>query len=188
MARLREKYDNDIVPAIMKEFSYQNVMAVPKLKKIVLNVGKGDAIQNAKLLDVAAAELAAITGQKPIIRRARKAVAAFKLRKGMPIGVKVTLRGDRMFEFLDRLINIALPRVRDFRGVSRSAFDGRGNYTLGLTDQTIFPEIDMGKTEQANGMNVTIVTSAASDEVGQFLLTQFGMPFARDDDRRPLGM
>lgn len=186
MTRLRDKYQKEIILAMMKEFKYKNVMAVPKLEKIVLNIGMGEAIQNAKLLDTAADELAAITGQKPIIRRARQAIAAFKLRKGMPIGVKVTVRGIRMFEFLDRLVNIALPRVRDFRGLPPSAFDGRGNYTIGLKDQYIFPEIDLGKTEQIHGMNITIVTTADTDEEGQFMLGQFGMPFSSGEDRRAM--
>ncbi|MEE8348009.1 MAG: 50S ribosomal protein L5 [Acidobacteriota bacterium] len=179
MARLKEKYQAEILPVLMKEFKYTSVMAAPKVEKIVLNVGMGEAITNAKLLDVVAEELAAITGQKPIIRRARKAIASFKLRKGMPIGVMATIRGDRMYEFLDRLVSIVLPRVRDFRGLSPAAFDGHGNYTLGLTDQQIFPEIDMVKTEQVRGMNVTIVTTAGGDEEGRFLLSQLGMPFAK---------
>ena len=183
MARLREKYKKEILPALMKEFEYKSVMAVPKLERIVVNMGMGEAITNPKLLDVASEELAAITGQKPIIRRARKAIAAFKLRKGMPIGVMVTVRGDRMYEFVDRLVNIVLPRVRDFRGLSPEAFDGNGNYTLGVTDQQIFPEIDMVKTEQMRGMNVTIVTTAASDEESRFLLSQMGMPFAKQVER-----
>ncbi|MFQ5930005.1 MAG: 50S ribosomal protein L5 [Acidobacteriota bacterium] len=184
MPRLGEKYRKEVVLAMMKEFNYGNVMAVPRLRKIVVNIGLGEAIQNAKLLDIASEELAAITGQKPIVRRAKKAVAAFKLRRGMPIGVKVTVRGDRMYEFFDRLINIAFPRVRDFRGVSPRAFDGRGNYTVGLKDQYIFPEIDLGKTEHIHGMNVTIVTTAKTDEEAHFLLAQLGMPFARREERR----
>ena len=148
MARLAEKYKKEMIPALMKEFKYTNVMAVPRLVKIVLNIGLGEAIKEAKQLDVAVGELAAITGQKPIVRKARKAIAAFKLRQGMPIGVMVTLRGDRLYEFLDRLVSIALPRVRDFRGLSPTAFDGNGNYTLGITDQFIFPEMDLGKTER----------------------------------------
>ncbi len=188
MARLAEKYQKEMIPALMDEFKYKSVMAVPKLVKIVLNIGLGEAIKEAKLLDVAADELAAITGQKPIIRKARKAIAAFKLRQGMPIGVKVTLRGDRLYEFLDRLVSIALPRVRDFRGLSPNAFDGNGNYTLGITDQFIFPEMDVGKTERIRGMNITIVTSAKDDEEGRFLLAGMGMPFARAEERGPLAV
>jgi large subunit ribosomal protein L5 len=183
MARLREKYQKEVLPALMKEFKYKGVMAVPKLDRIVLNIGMGEAITNPKLLDVASEELGAITGQKPIIRRARKAIAAFKLRKGMPIGVMVTVRGDRMYEFFDRLVNIVLPRVRDFRGLSPAAFDGNGNYTMGVTDQQIFPEIDMVKTEQVRGMNITIVTTAGDDEKAHFLLSQMGMPFAKEVER-----
>ncbi len=183
MPRLKEKYKQEVGPALMKEFGYGNVMAVPKVDKVILNMGVGEAIQNIKLLDVSSEELAAITGQKPVVRRARKAIAAFKLRQGMPIGVMVTLRGDRMYEFLDRLLNIALPRVRDFRGVSLRSFDGRGNYTIGLKDQLIFPEIDLGKTDQMRGMNVTIVTTAKRDEEGRFLLAGLGMPFAKRDER-----
>jgi len=188
MARLKDKYKNEVVPALVKEFKYTNIMAVPKVVKVVVNMGVGEAIQNAKLLDTAADELGAITGQRPIVRRAKKAIAAFKLRKGMPIGVTVTLRADRMYEFLDRLMNIALPRVRDFRGVSVRSFDGRGNYTLGMRDQLIFPETDIGKTERINGMNITIVTTAKSDEEARFLLTQMGMPFMKREERRALAV
>lgn len=188
MTRLAEKYKKEMIPALMEEFKYKNVMAAPKLVKIVLNIGLGEAIKEAKLLDVAADELAAITGQKPIIRKARKAIAAFKLRQGMPIGVMVTLRGDRLYEFFDRLVNIALPRVRDFRGLPPNAFDGKGNYTLGITDQFIFPEMDLGKTERIRGMNITIVTSAQGDQEGRFLLAGMGMPFARAEERGPLGV
>jgi len=188
MARLKDKYKNEVVPALIKEFKYENVMAVPKIVKVVVNAGVGEAIQNAKLLDTAADELGAITGQRPIVRRAKNAIAAFKLRKGMPIGVTVTLRGDRMYEFLDRLMNIALPRVRDFRGVSARSFDGRGNYTLGMRDQLIFPEIDIGKTERINGMNVTIVTTADSDDEARYLLTQMGMPFMKREERRAVAV
>lgn len=188
MARLKDKYKNEVVPALVKEFKYANIMAVPKVVKVVVNMGVGEAIQNAKLLDTAADELGAITGQRPIVRRAKKAIAAFKLRKGMPIGVTVTLRGDRMYEFLDRLMNIALPRVRDFRGVSVRSFDGRGNYTLGMRDQLIFPEIDIGKTERVNGMNVTVVTTAKSDEEARFLLTSLGMPFMKREERRAMAV
>jgi large subunit ribosomal protein L5 len=183
MARLKEKYRKEIIPALTTRFHYKSVMAVPKLEKIVTNIGVGEAIQNAKLLDVIAGELAMITGQKPAVRRAKKAIAAFKLRKGMPIGVMVTLRGDRMFEFLDRLLNIALPRVRDFRGVSPRALDGHGNYTIGLKDQLIFPEVDLGKTERIHGMNVSIVTTANTDEEAHFLLAQLGMPFPKGEER-----
>lgn len=188
MARLAEKYQKEMVPALMEEFKYKSTMAVPKLKKIVLNIGLGEAIKEAKLLDVASEELASIAGQKPIIRRARKAIAAFKLREGMPIGVMVTLRGDRMYEFLDRLVSIALPRVRDFRGLSPRAFDGKGNYTLGIKDQFIFPEMDLGKGDRIRGLNITIVTSARGDEEGRFLLAGMGMPFARAEERGPLGI
>ena len=184
MARLKDKYKNEVTPAMLKEFKYGNIMAVPKVVKVVVNVGVGEAIQNTKLLDVAADELAAITGQRPVVRKARKAIAAFKLRQGMPIGATVTLRGDRMYEFLDRLMNIALPRVRDFRGVSLRSFDGRGNYTIGLRDQLIFPEIDIGKTEKISGMNVTVVTTAKTDEEARFLLTALGMPFMKREERR----
>ncbi len=188
MARLKDKYKNEVVPALMKEFKYTNIMAVPKVVKVVVNMGVGEAIQNAKLLDTAADELGAVTGQRPIVRRAKKAIAAFKLRKGMPIGVTVTLRGDRMYEFLDRLLNIALPRVRDFRGVSVRSFDGRGNYTLGMRDQLIFPEIDIGKTERVGGMNVTIVTTAKSDEEARFMLASMGMPFVKREERRAMAV
>ncbi len=182
MARLAEKYQEKIVPALMQEFHYKSIMEVPRLVKVVINVGLGAAIREPKLLDAASAELTAITGQKPIIRMARQAIAAFKLRQGMPIGVMVTIRGNRMYEFLDRLVSIALPRVRDFRGLSDRAFDGRGNYTLGIKDQFIFPELDMGKTEQIHGMNITLVTSAKGDEEARSLLAQMGMPFARIEE------
>jgi large subunit ribosomal protein L5 len=188
MARLTEKYQKEMVPALMEEFKYKSVMAVPKLEKIVLNVGMGEAIKEAKLLDVVSEELSAITGQRPVTRRARKAIAAFKLRQGMPIGVMVTLRGERMYEFFDRLVNIALPRVRDFRGLSPRAFDGKGNYTLGIKDQFIFPEMDLAKTDRVRGLNITIVTSAQGDEEGRFLLTGMGMPFARAEERGPLAV
>lgn len=188
MARLREKYNSEVVAALMKEFNYPNVMAVPKIEKIVVNVGVGEAIQNTKLLDAASDDLAIITGQRPVIRRARKAIAAFKLRQGMPIGACVTLRGDRMYEFLDRLLNIALARVRDFRGVSPRSFDGRGNYTIGIKDQLIFPEIDIGKTDQLRGMNITVVTTARTDEEAHFLLKTMGMPFAKREERRMLAV
>jgi large subunit ribosomal protein L5 len=179
MSRLRELYKADAIPALMKHFGYKNVMAVPKLVKINVNMGLGEAISNAKILDVAAEELATITGQHPVVTKAKKSIAAFKLRQGMPIGVTVTLRGDRMFEFLDRLVSIALPRVRDFRGVAPRSFDGRGNYTLGLRDQLIFPEVDYGKVDKARGMNITIVTTAKTDDEAFELLKVMGMPFAK---------
>jgi large subunit ribosomal protein L5 len=179
MSRLREIYKTETVPALTKQLGYKNIMAVPKLMKINVNMGLGEAISNAKLLDVAADELAAITGQKPVVTKAKKSIAAFKLRQGMPIGVTVTLRGDRMYEFLDRLICIALPRVRDFRGVPSKSFDGRGNYTLGLKDQLIFPEIDYGKVDKARGMNITVVTNAKSDNEAFELLKALGMPFIK---------
>ena len=184
MPRLREKYRKEVLPALMKEFGYTNVMAAPKLVKIVVNVGMGEAIQNPKMLDAVCDELAAITGQRPVVRRARKAIAAFKLREGMSIGASVTLRGDRMFEFLDRLLSIGLPRVRDFRGVSPKAFDGRGNYTIGIKDQLIFPEIDLTKTEHVHGMNITVVTTATKDQEAFFLLQRMGMPFSKPEERR----
>lgn len=176
-ARLREHYKKSIVPAMIKEFGYKNVMAVPKLEKISVNIGLGEATQNPKLLDGAVSELALITGQRPVITKAKKSVAAFKLRAGMSIGCTVTLRGDRMYEFLDRLVNVTLPRVRDFRGISTKSFDGRGNYTLGLRDQLIFPEIDYNKVDKLKGMNVCITTTAASDAEGLALLKHLGMPF-----------
>lgn len=179
MSRLKETYRTEAVPALMKQFGYRNIMAVPKLVKVNVNMGLGEAIANAKVLDVAAEELAAVTGQKPVITRAKKSIAAFKLRQGMPIGATVTLRGDRMYEFIDRLVNIALPRVRDFRGVSARSFDGRGNYTLGLRDQLIFPEIDFGKADKARGMNITIVTTAKTDDEAHELLRLLGVPFAK---------
>jgi large subunit ribosomal protein L5 len=176
-SRLREQYKTAAVPALVKEFSYKNVMAVPRLEKITLNVGLGEATQNAKLLDGAVNELAAIAGQKPVITKAKKSIAAFKLREGMSIGCMVTLRGDRMYEFLDRLMNVALPRVRDFRGVSTKSFDGRGNYTLGIRDQLIFPEIDYAKVEKTKGMNISITTTARTDAEALALLRYLGMPF-----------
>ena len=177
MSRLQVKYRDDVIPALRKEFSYSNVMAVPKIDRIVVNMGLGDATQNPKLVEVGTAELTLITGQKPVTRRARKSIAQFKLREGVPIGTMVTLRGDRMYEFLDRLIAIALPRVRDFRGVSPKGFDGRGNYTMGLKDQLIFLEIDYMKVDQSRGMNISVVTTANSDEEGRRLLQLMGMPF-----------
>ncbi|MCY3844158.1 MAG: 50S ribosomal protein L5 [Acidobacteria bacterium] len=180
MSRLRERYQNEVVPALRKEFGYANPMAVPKLERVVVNMGLGEATQNAKLIDVGADELARITGQRPVTRRARKSVAQFKVRQGMPIGVMVTLRGTRMFEFLDRLVSIALPRVRDFRGVPQRGFDGRGNYTLGLRDQLIFLEIDYMKVDKARGMNISVVTTANTDEEGRKLLQLMGMPFRQN--------
>jgi large subunit ribosomal protein L5 len=177
MARLYDFYKEECVPVMMQEFSYKSSMQVPRVKKIIINMGLGEATQNIKILDSASAELAAIAGQKPVITRARKSIAAFKLREGMPIGCMVTLRRDKMFEFLDRLLNVALPRVRDFRGVSDKAFDGRGNYTLGIKEQIIFPEIDYDKIDKIKGMNITIVTSATTDEEAKFLLRRMGMPF-----------
>ncbi len=176
-ARLREHYIKKAVPALTKEFGYKNVMAVPKLEKISINIGLGEATQNAKLMDGAVNELAQITGQKPVVTKARKSIAAFKLREGMSIGCMVTLRGDRMFEFFDRLVNVALPRVRDFRGVSSKSFDGRGNYTLGIKDQLIFPEIDYSKVDKTKGMNISITTTARTDAEGLSLLKNMGMPF-----------
>ncbi len=176
-ARLKEKFQQEVAPALMKEFSIKNPMAVPRLHKIVVNMGVGEATQNAKALDPAVHELGQIAGQRPVITRARKSIAAFKVRAGMPIGAMVTLRGDRMYEFLDRLLNIALPRVRDFRGVSTRSFDGRGNFTLGLREQLIFPEIDYAKVDKLKGMNVTIVTTASSDVQARALLKHLGMPF-----------
>jgi large subunit ribosomal protein L5 len=176
-ARLKERYVKDVVPALKKEFGYKNVMAVPKVEKVVVNMGLGEATANAKLVDIGADEIARITGQKPVTRRAKKSIAAFKVRKGMPIGTTVTLRGERMWEFLDRLMNIALPRVRDFKGVSPKGFDGRGNYTLGLRDQLLFPEIDYMKVDKARGMNVSVVTTAKTDQEARKLLQFIGMPF-----------
>lgn len=179
-ARLKEKYKTEIVQALVKEFDYSNVMAVPKIEKVVLNMGVGrEAQNNPKVFDQATMELTTIAGQKPVITKAKKSIAAFKLRTGMPIGVSVTLRGERMYEFLDRLINAVLPRVRDFRGISPRAFDGRGNYTLGIKDQLIFPEIDFNKVDRTRGMNISIVTTARTDEEGRALLKQFGMPFTK---------
>ncbi|MGI8733099.1 MAG: 50S ribosomal protein L5 [Pyrinomonadaceae bacterium] len=176
-ARLKERYHKEVAPAIAKEFGIKNPMAVPRLEKIVVNMGMGEAIANAKILDIAADEVRAIVGQKPVITKAKKSIASFKLRQGMPIGVMVTLRGDRMYEFLDRLVSIALPRVRDFRGVSPKAFDGRGNYTIGVREQLIFPEIDFNKVEKLRGMNISIVTTARDDEQARALLKSLGMPF-----------
>jgi large subunit ribosomal protein L5 len=176
-ARLRDRYFKEVRPALMKELGIENPMAAPRLEKIVVNMGVGEATQNAKVIDPAASEIGQITGQKPVVTKARKSIAAFKVREGMPIGVMVTLRGDRMYEFFDRLVNVALPRVRDFRGVPTKSFDGRGNYTLGVRDQLIFPEIDYSKVEKLKGMNITIVTSAGSDDQARALLKHMGMPF-----------
>jgi large subunit ribosomal protein L5 len=178
-ARLKQLYLKTVVPALTQEFKYANPMAVPKIEKISLNVGMGEATQNSKLIDGAMNELTAIAGQKPVITKARKSIAAFKLRENMPIGCAVTLRGERMYEFLDRLVNVALPRVRDFRGVSSKSFDGRGNYTLGLKDQLIFPEIDYNKVEKTKGMNISITTTAETDAEGMALLKHMGMPFSK---------
>jgi len=177
MSRLKDKYQNEVVPALTKEFGYKNVMAVPRIQKIVVNMGLGEATSNAKIVDTGSDELARITGQKPVTRRAKKSIAAFKVRKGMPIATMVTLRGARMWEFLDRLTSIALPRVRDFKGVSPRGFDGRGNYTLGLRDQLLFPEIDYMKVDKARGMNVSVVTTARTDQEARKLLQFIGMPF-----------
>ncbi len=174
---MRDRYYKEVLPALMKEFELDNPMAAPKLEKIIVNMGVGEATQNAKLIDPAVGEVGQITGQKPVITRARKSIAAFKVREGMPIGVMVTLRGDRMYEFFDRLVNVALPRVRDFRGVPTKSFDGRGNFTLGVRDQLIFPEIDYSKVEKMKGMNITIVTSAGTDDQARALLKHMGMPF-----------
>lgn len=177
MSRLKERYQKEVVPALTKEFGYKNVMAVPKIQKVVVNMGLGEATSNVKLIDAGADELARVAGQKPVTRRAKKSIAQFKVRKGQPIGTMVTLRGARMWEFLDRLMNIALPRVRDFKGVSPKGFDGRGNYTLGLRDQLLFPEIDYMKVDKARGMNVSVVTTAKTDEEARKLLQFIGMPF-----------
>jgi large subunit ribosomal protein L5 len=176
-ARLREHYSKTVVPALKKEFGYKNPMSIPKLEKIAINIGLGEATSNAKLMDGAVNELTAIAGQKPVVTKAKKSIAAFKLRENMPIGCMVTLRGDRMYEFFDRLVNVALPRVRDFRGLNPKSFDGRGNYTMGLRDQLIFPEIDYSKIDKTKGMNISITTSAKSDAEGLVLLRNMGMPF-----------
>ena len=179
MIRLKDKYNETIKDELVKKFDYSSVMQAPKIEKIVINMGVGEAVQNAKVLDNAVEELIAITGQKPQITKAKKSVATFRLREGMPIGAKVTLRGDRMYDFLDKLISVSLPRVRDFRGVSKKAFDGRGNYTLGVKEQIIFPEIDYDKVTKVRGMDIVIVTTANTDEEARELLTQFGMPFKK---------
>ena len=185
-ARLKEKFEKEIKPALMKEFALTNPMAVPHLHKIVVNIGVGEATQNAKALDPAVSELGQLTGQRPVVTRAKKSIAAFKVREGMPIGTMVTLRGDRMYEFFDRLVNLALPRVRDFKGVSLKSFDGLGNFTLGLREHLIFPEIDYAKVDKARGMNITIVTTAHSDDQGRSLLKLLGMPFrqAKDEEEK----
>jgi large subunit ribosomal protein L5 len=177
--RLKERYMTEVRKRLQEEFQIKNPMAVPKIEKVVLNMGMGEAISNAKILDTAVEELTTITGQKPVVTKAKKSIASFKLREGQSIGTMVTLRGEKMYEFLDRLINIALPRVRDFRGVPTKSFDGRGNYTLGIRDHVIFPEIDAGKVDKAKGMNITIVTSAKNDEQARFLLRELGMPFGK---------
>ncbi|QPC48046.1 50S ribosomal protein L5 [Mangrovibacillus cuniculi] len=179
MNRLKEKFNKEISPALVTKFGYESVMQVPKIDKIVINMGIGDAVQNAKALDVAVEELAQIAGQKPLVTRAKKSIAGFRLREGMPIGAKVTLRGERMYEFLDKLVTVSLPRVRDFRGVSKKSFDGRGNYTLGVKEQLIFPEIDYDKVSKVRGMDIVIVTTANTDEEARELLTQIGMPFQK---------
>jgi large subunit ribosomal protein L5 len=176
-SRLKEKYQTEVVPALMQEFNYGSIMQAPRLVKVVLNIGLGEAIQNAKVLDAAVGDLTAIAGQKPVVTKAKKSIAAFKLRQGMPIGAMVTLRGGRMYDFLDRLINLSLPRLRDFRGVSRRSFDGRGNYSLGLREQILFPEIDYDKVDKIRGLEVAIVTTAPDDEQGYALLKRLGMPF-----------
>lgn len=177
MARLKEKFSSEIAPALQQKFGYKNVMQIPRLEKIVINMGVGEAISNSKAIDSAVGDLVKIAGQKPVVTKAKKSIAAFKLRAGMPIGTKVTLRGDRMYEFVDRLLNVALPRVRDFRGVSAKAFDGRGNYTVGIKEQLIFPEIEYDKIDKLRGMDVVFVTTAKSDEEAREMLRLFGMPF-----------
>ena len=178
-ARLKEKYTNEIVPSLMSKFNYTSVMQVPKVEKVIINMGVGEAVGNAKALDSAVEDLQIISGQKPVVTKAKKSIAGFKLREGMPIGAKVTLRGERMYHFLDKLMNVSLPRVRDFRGVSSKAFDGRGNYTLGLKEQLIFPEIEYDKIDKVRGMDIVIVTSAKTDEEARELLAQMGMPFRK---------
>jgi large subunit ribosomal protein L5 len=179
MARLKEFYQKEVVQGLITEFGYKNVNEVPKITKIVVNMGLGEAVQDVKIIDKAASELTLITGQRPVVTKARKSIASFKLREGMPIGTTVTLRGDRMYEFLDRLINAVLPRVRDFRGISSKGFDGRGNFTLGLNDQSVFPEIEYDAIDKLRGMNITVVTTAGSDDEGRSLLSAFGMPFRK---------
>lgn len=179
MSRLQEKYVKEITPSLMKTFEFKSVMQVPKIDKIVINMGVGDAVSNSKVLDKAVEELTLLAGQKPVVTKAKKSIAGFRLREGMPIGTKVTLRGERMYEFFDKLVSLALPRVRDFRGVSKNSFDGRGNYTLGVKEQLIFPEIDFDKVSKVRGMDIVIVTTAENDEQGLELLTQLGMPFEK---------
>jgi len=179
MVRLKEKYQNEVVPAMMEKFEYKSVMQAPRLVKVVLNIGLGEAVQNPKILDSAVQEMSLIAGQKPVVTKAKNSIAGFKIREGMPIGCKVTLRGQRMFEFLDKLFNVALPRVRDFRGVSKKGFDGRGNYTLGIKEQLIFPEIEYDKVDKIRGMDIVIVTTANTDEEGRELLNLMGMPFVK---------
>jgi large subunit ribosomal protein L5 len=179
LSRLKDRYKNEIVPALVEKFNYSSVMAVPKVEKIVVNMGVGDAVSNVKALDKAVEELTQITGQKPLITKAKKSIAGFKLREGMPIGAKVTLRGERMYDFLDKLVSVSLPRVRDFRGISKKAFDGRGNYTLGIKEQLIFTEVDYDKVDKVRGMDIVVVTTANTDEEARELLTQMGMPFQK---------
>lgn len=179
MNRLRQKYENEVKNQMVEKFGYKSVMQIPTIDKIVINMGIGDAVSNSKVLDEAVAELALITGQKPVITRAKKSIAGFRLREGMPIGCKVTLRGERMYDFLDKLVSVSLPRVRDFRGVSKKSFDGRGNYTLGVKEQLIFPEIDFDKVNKVRGMDIVVVTTANTDEEARALLTQLGMPFQK---------
>lgn len=181
MARVKERYSEEVVPTLMSDFGYKNVMQVPKLQKIVVNIGLGEAVSNARAIDAAVGDLTAITGQKPVVTRAKKSIAAYKLRAGMPIGAMVTLRGERMYEFIDRLTAVTLPRIRDFRGVSPNAFDGRGNYTLGLREQIAFPEIDYDKIDKTRGLEMSFVTTAKTDEEGRRLLTLLGMPFAKTE-------
>lgn len=183
MARMQETFRNEVVPQLMSEFNYSNVMQVPQVKKIVVNIGLGEAVQNARAIEAAVGDLTSITGQKPVVTRAKKSIAAFKLRAGMPIGAMVTLRGEHMYEFLDRLVSASLPRIRDFRGISPNSFDGRGNYTLGLRDQIMFPEIDYDKIDKTRGLEISIVTTAKNDEEGRRLLTLLGMPFAKTGNR-----
>ncbi|MCR8636294.1 MULTISPECIES: 50S ribosomal protein L5 [Paenibacillus] len=178
-ARLKDRFLNEVTPALIQKFNYSTVMQVPKIEKVVINMGVGEAVSNSKVLDVAVQDLQLISGQKPVVTKAKKSIAGFKLRENMPIGVKVTLRGERMYHFLDKLFNVALPRVRDFRGVSSKAFDGRGNYTLGLKEQLIFPEVEYDKVDKVRGMDIVIVTTAKSDEESRELLTQLGMPFTK---------
>ena len=178
MSRMKDKYNDEVAKGLMEKFGYKNVMEIPKIEKVVINMGVGEAVSNPKILDVAVNDMMTIAGQKPVVTRAKKSIAAFKIREGMPIGAKVTLRGERMYQFLDKLLNIALPRVRDFRGVSPKSFDGRGNYTLGVKEQLIFPEIDYDKVDKIRGMDITIVTSASSDEEARELLKLLGMPFS----------